>query len=81
MIQSDTKIRIKGKYNRKLFNPQKSSTLYLDEELRQELKNKYDADSLQALFYALALDAVGRINLKKDKFVDIEQITLERKKK
>ena len=74
-------IRIKGKVNRKLLKESGKTTPHtflLDEALESELKEKYDADSNQALFYALALDAVGAINLQKDKVIDIEKVIEKR---
>lgn len=63
-------IRIKGKMRRTATSRPKN--IFLPEKMIAELKEKYDADSDQVLFFALALDALGDINLKKAKSIDVE---------
>jgi hypothetical protein len=64
-------IRIKGKLRRTAeYRP---LNIYFTDKMLEALKEKYDADSTQALFYALALDALGDVNLKKDQEINIEE--------
>lgn len=63
-------IRIRGKLKRTA--EYRQINLYFTDKMLDALKEKYDADSVQALFYALALDALGDVNLKKDKDIRIE---------
>lgn len=78
------RIRIAGKLNRTLFEKKTAHTFMLDEALENELRARYDADSLQSLFYALALDAAGHIDLRKSDHIDINDVVrhvLEKRKK
>lgn len=65
-----TPIRIKGRITRSA--EWKPKNIFLPDKMIAELKEKYDANSDQALFFALMLDALGDVNLKKEKSIDVE---------
>lgn len=63
--------RIKGKISRK-DGAARQYQIYLPKDVANRLEEKFDYDSLSALFTALALDQLGDINLKKEKIINIE---------
>jgi len=62
--------RLRGRIKRTNFKP---TNVHLPEKLKAELKKRFDADSDQVMWLAFALNALGDIDLKKSKDIEIDE--------